>query len=117
VPKRILSVSYDQSLLRTRQQILESKGHTVTSACGLTNALEHCDSDTPFDLFILGHSIPHAEKESLIEHFRAKRPAAQVVALKRIGEEYVTGADLLIEPNPRELLDAVNLISGRGGIA
>ncbi len=111
---RILSVSYDQTLLNLRRQVLESKGHAVTSACGLRDALQHCDSDTPFDLFILGHSIPHEEKEALLERFRANRPAAPVVALKRLGEEYVTGADAFIEPNPDQLLKAITKLISRG---
>jgi DNA-binding NtrC family response regulator len=113
VSKKILSVSYDEALLTTRQRILESQGYTVTSAQGVRDALRHCKSTAPFDVFILGHSIPREEKETLIEQFRAHRPAAAVVALRRAGEGRVRGADLAIEPNPRELLDAIaNLLSG-----
>lgn len=109
---KILSVSYDETLLVTRHKILESRGYEVTSALGIRDAVQQCSSDTPFDLFILGHSIPHEEKEALIYHFRANRPSTPVVALKKIGEERVRGADVVIEPNPYELLDAaVKLIS------
>ena len=107
----ILSVSYDEALLTTRQQILEKRGHSVTSASGLEGALQLCDSNTEFDLFIVGHSIPHEQKETLIEHFTAKRPAARVIALKRIGEQQVQGATLLVEPNPTEILSAVRKLS------
>jgi CheY-like chemotaxis protein len=115
---KILSVSYDQVLLITRQRILESKGYTVTSARGARDALQHCNSDTPFALFILGHSIPHVEKEALIEYFRANRPAAPIIARKRAGEEHVRGANLEIEPRPLVLLDSVaTLIRGEGTAA
>ena len=109
----ILSVSYDKALLTTRQQILEKRGHSVTSACSLQDALQLCDSDTGFDLFIVGHSIPQIEKEALIEHFRANRPSTPVVALKRLGETEVRGANLSIEPTPPELLRAVDGLMSR----
>ena len=108
---KILSVSYDEVLLTTRQQILEKRGDNVTSACGFQYALQLCDSNTEFDLFIVGHSIPHEEKETLVGHFVAKRPAARVIALKRMGEKQVQGASLLVEPNPTELLSAVRKLS------
>lgn len=50
--QRILSVSYDVSLLATRQLMLELKGYQVTSALGFTDALQHCKNGG-FDLFIL----------------------------------------------------------------
>jgi CheY-like chemotaxis protein len=111
---KILSVSYDEALLTTRQKILERRGHSVTSACGLQDALQLCMSNAPFDLFIVGHSIPHGEKQALISHFRANHPDEPVVALKRYGEQQVEGASLLIEPNPGELVRAVDgLVSGK----
>lgn len=113
---RILSVSYDVALLDTRQKILSSKpGNVVTSARGMAEALKLCNSSERIDLFVLGHSIPHSEKEALVQAFRANHPAAQVIALKRVGEEMVHGADLFIEPNPHELLKSVaKLFSANG---
>lgn len=64
---RILSVSYDVSLLGTRQMILQNQGHEVVSALGFTEALKQCQSSKKFDLFILGHSIPHSDKRG--SHF------------------------------------------------
>jgi CheY-like chemotaxis protein len=114
---RILSVSYDEALLRTRQLILEERKHQVTSALGFTDALQHCQKATNFQLFILGHSIPSADKEALIETFRANCPAP-ILALKRHGEAPVRGADFEIEPQPQALLDLVSKItSGQGNAA
>ena len=109
---KILSVSYDEALLTTRQQILESRGHSVTSARGFDNASHLCDSDTEFDLFIIGHSVPRAQREVLIEGFHARRPDAPVIALKLYGQEQVKGASLSIEPNPAELVSAVAKLTG-----
>jgi CheY-like chemotaxis protein len=103
----ILSVSYDGTLLKTRQLILESAGYAVKSVRTLKHALALCKSSTQFDLLIVGHSIPQPEKQELMEAFRVKRPAVPVVALKKGGEETVRGADLWIEPRPTVLLTTV----------
>lgn len=109
---RILSVSYEHALLVTRHQILAKQSeHAVTSVRDLPEALEACRSDEQFDVLVIGHSIPHAEKETLIHAFRDKRPKAAVVALKRHGEDILQDADLSIEPNPQELLKTLaNLV-------
>jgi CheY-like chemotaxis protein len=87
--KRILSVSYDEALLSTRQLLLEHKGYNVTSALGFTESVEHCRNGS-FDLFILGHSIPHKDKLHLIETFRHNCPAP-ILCLARFGETQVPG--------------------------
>ncbi len=114
----ILSVSYLPSLLETREQLLKSEGYEVTSARDLNAALKACKGSKRFQLLIVGHSIPHAEKDLLIEAFRTNYPAAPILALKRIGEQPARGADLVIEPEPVELLRSVaSLISGEGTAA
>ena len=82
--KSILSVSYDSVLLATREMLLEQKGYEVTSALGFTEAGERCKNGS-FDLFILGHSIPHKDKLHLIETFRSNCPAP-ILSLERFGE-------------------------------
>ena len=64
--KRILSISYDRSLLSTRQLILEQAGYEVTSALGFTDALEWCKKGA-FDLVLIGHSIPREDKQTLVK--------------------------------------------------
>ena len=105
---RILSVSYDESLLKTRHFMLEQCGYQVVSALGFTDALKHCTANDPFDLFVLGHSIPTHDKQALVHAFRETRDAA-VVALKRPGEELASiGADFQAEPSdPAGMLELV----------
>ena len=81
--KRILSVSYDASLLATRQMMLELRGYTVISALGFTEALEKCKA-SDYDLFILGHSILKRDKQELIRAFR-ESCSAPILALERVG--------------------------------
>ena len=69
--KRILSISYDRSLLWTRQLMLQHLGYDVVSVEGFVAAIEVCEAPTlNFDLAILGHSIPAKDKEQIISHFK-----------------------------------------------
>jgi DNA-binding NtrC family response regulator len=108
---RILSVSYDESLLKTRHLMLEQCGYEVSSALGFTDALRECNSGGAFDLFVLGHSIPLHDKQALVEAFRS-RCQAVVVALKRSGEDLAaTGADFQADPgDPAGMLQLVSKI-------
>ncbi len=104
---RILSITYDETLLKTREMILESAGHRVTSALGLNDGREACGK-VGFDLFILGHSIPEADKVELVACFRAANPEAQVIALTRAGEPRLKEVDTYLNPgDPEELIRAI----------
>ena len=103
---RILSVSYDQPLMRTRQMLLETQGYQVDSAVGFDNAMQRCQ-DGGFDLFVLGHSIPPEEKRELVKAFRQTCPGPIISLRRSIGEERVDGADYHIEPDPEPLLKLV----------
>jgi PleD family two-component response regulator len=106
---RILSVSFDEQLLRTREMILEDIGHQVVSALGFRDAMKECQNAEAYELFILGHSIPHSDKEALISAFRA-RNRAPVIALKRADERPVNGADFEVEPEPNQVVKLVGRI-------
>ncbi|HET7150661.1 MAG TPA: hypothetical protein VFI60_04570 [Candidatus Acidoferrum sp.] len=112
---RILSVSYDESLLKTRHGMLTGRGYEVTSALGFENAMKECTDGRKFDLFVLGHSIPAEQKKRLVEEFRATSPGI-VVVLKRSGEDLTgIGANFEIDPwNPPAMLDLIdNVLKGR----
>jgi len=110
--KRILSVSYDVSLLATRKMLLEQKGYEVVNAYGFTKALTCCSAGG-FDLFILGHSIPHDDKLVLIEAFH-KHCSAPIVSLERHGENFVP-CDYHASPDdPEKFLEMIeNILAGR----
>lgn len=114
---RVLSVSYDEALRSSRELLLESLGYEVVSVADFAEALQHCSRGSKFDLFVLGHSIPAAEKNALISAFRA-HSSAPVVALKKMGEETPMAADFQIEPEPSQLLDIISrIISNRAASA
>jgi CheY-like chemotaxis protein len=98
----ILSVSYDAVLLATREMLLQSAGYTVTSAEGYVDAMKKCHT-TDYDLLIIGHSIPHADKEAIIAELRQSCPAP-VLALLRPNEPRLIGAAEAIEANRPDLL-------------
>ena len=103
---RILSISYDATLLRTRQMLLERAGYEVVSTSDLTRALELCRS-AAYDLVIMGHSIPRSDKQQITQALRQYCPAP-VLALLRVGEAPLPDAAESIDPfNPKLLLETV----------
>lgn len=106
---RILSVSYDETLLRTRELLLKSAGHRVTSAHGFHESVEA--SGTPCELAIIGHSIPRKDKLDIIKHIRDSNPNVRVVALTRAGESKLSEVDYYVNPgDPEDLLRAIAMI-------
>ena len=109
---RILSVSYDELLLRMRHLLLEREGYQVVSSRGFTESLHHCRRGG-FDLFVLGHSIPHSDKQELVETFRIVSRAPVISLRRNAAEELVKGADYHIEPDPEPLLEIVGRLLRR----
>jgi DNA-binding NtrC family response regulator len=107
---RILSVSYDEILLRTREMLLRSQGYDVVSALGYADAQECCQ-EGGFDVFVLGHSIAYAEKQKLVETFRLVCPAPIISLRRNTGDQLVDGADYHIEPDPEPLMQLVARIT------
>ena len=117
-PKHVLCVSFNKSLLKTREMMLRRRGYLVTSAPGSINDVETVCKTSQFDLFVLGHSIPLQEKAELIRTFRGLSQAP-VLSLLRPGESSHDGADDHVVPdNPELLLDRIDaMLKGRGDAA
>lgn len=109
----ILSISYDDTLLQTRHLLLQSRGHEVVSAHGFTNSMEQC-AFPHWKLLIMGHSIPERDKRALMREFR-KNCAAPVLALHRLGEPVLEGAEhTIVQDHPEQLLTMVEkVLSGQ----
>lgn len=112
-PASILSISYDASLLYTREWILKAEGFEVTSACGFVEAEEKCRSAS-YDLAIMGHSIERKDKVALIKEFK-KYSQAPVLSLLRHGDGPLPEADHWVEAaeGPSALLQAVRTALGK----
>ncbi|HEV3040895.1 MAG TPA: hypothetical protein VHA33_24220 [Candidatus Angelobacter sp.] len=106
----ILSISYDESLLRTRHWILETAGFDVTSALGFAQAASHAQSGA-FDLVIVGHSIPAQDKQALLEMLQ-NHHHGRILALCKSGDERVDGVAHWLESweGPEALVSAVRKI-------
>ena len=103
---RILSVSYDELLLKMRRMILENAGYAVVSAHGLEKSLEECNKGD-FDVFVLGHSIPSRDKRQMVETFRRNCPGCIISITRGASEQRVEGADYRIDPDPEPLLKLI----------
>jgi DNA-binding response OmpR family regulator len=106
--RRILSISYDRSLLWTRQLLLEQLGHEVVSAEGFAQAWDAADDrNNHFDLIILGHSIPPNDKKAIVRHMR-NSCNCPILALLRPYESPVAEAAMSIDAgDPPGFLNAV----------
>ena len=105
---RVLSISYDVSLLHTRELLLRGEGYKVESACGYSAAIHACQHGG-FDLVVLGHSIPKGDKEQMINVIRTMS-STPILALSLPHEEPLKSADFTLNTlDPRIFLDAVKL--------
>jgi len=105
---RILSVSYDATLLATRQMLLEARGYAVVSALGFMSAADYCRTGT-CQLVILGHSIPAEDKEELARIFRAHTSRRPILSLELPGEERIDADYYASVFEPEEFLAAVEV--------
>jgi len=103
---KLLCISYDESLLRTRQLLFEQEGYEVTSAFGYVEGLEHCRAGH-FDVAFIGHSVPHVDKASLAYEFGAHNEGF-IVATTLLGEDPIDRVQFLPSSvGPKMVIDAI----------
>jgi len=112
MPNRILSVSYDESLLWTRQMLLRKAGYEVTSALSFPEALECCKKGD-LDLVIIGHSIPREDKRALAQEAK-RHPKTKVLSVLRSTTPPLAEADYSVKSDegPEALIIAVQKVLG-----
>src|SRR5947207_3006922 len=114
MPARLLSISYDRTLLQTRHLVLQDGGFDVVSVAdmqGLTSALAQGE----FDLFILGHSLPAKEKLRVFHLLQGHSQETPVLELYKFSPDLETGHSLSAQSEPEELIDAVRRSLGYPG--
>jgi CheY-like chemotaxis protein len=104
---RILSISYDPQLLLTRQMLLQEMGHEVVSAEGFAEALEQCENIQDFDLIVLGHTVPHKDKEALIRHCKAQGSSSLLALLRPYEPPLDDGTTSVESGDPRGFIEAI----------
>lgn len=106
--KRVICVSWNEALAKSRELLLRSLGVTVLSALYEKEARSACREDA--DLLVLGHSVPKEEKRSIIRCFR-EHSSAPVLSLLRTGDTKLPEATFGVESaNPEEVLSVVRQI-------
>ena len=107
---RILSISYDQALLQTRELMLSREGFEVESAIGFSAAVHACEKGK-FDLVIMGHSIPSADQAFIIEKLKGLSDAP-ILALRRPHDGPLDSAKYNLDPDdPERFLSYVKEIT------
>lgn len=101
--EKILVVSYDRALLRTRMMLLRSAGYQVLMADSLAASIEACRTIN-FDLVIIGHSIPREDQTELSATLRQECPGVPVLLIIRSE----------LEPGPAAIEHIVNAQDGPG---
>jgi len=107
VKKRILSISYDDSIMKTRHYIFEQAGFDVVSALGFSDALTLC-KDGKFDAVVLGHTLPPQDKTALVSvlHDHCHCP---IVSIRKPGQGKHPDTDYSVDASegPEAMLAAV----------
>ena len=107
-PLRIVSVSYERTLMELRSQVLRLAGYAVDETHTLDDALRLSQTDA-VDILLICHSVPRPEQRWLISQVHQKRRLLPVLCIGN--QAYVSSTDgcVGIENTPAALLDAVKL--------
>lgn len=112
---RILLVDGNPSGLAARRTVLEENGHKVSTAAGVTEALE-LFANHKFDLIVTDHKMPHMNGLGLIRKIHAAAPETPVVLLSGFVDvlglnEQTTGAAAVIQKSANEVPHLVRAVT------
>ena len=111
---KILSVTFDRMLGATREMLFTQAGFQVTTVYGIGHAIQLCTAE-PFDLIVIGHSIPIQQRELLLKEVR-RQCGTPTLALCRHGEPPLSDADHVFDSmeSPGLLLEtALEILKSR----
>jgi DNA-binding NtrC family response regulator len=84
MPAKILSVVGDRTLGATRRELLASAGYNATTTTSFSEALTLLMS-SGWDLIIVGHATPQAERAVLIKEARGRGVPVLLLHLGEVG--------------------------------
>jgi DNA-binding response OmpR family regulator len=93
---RILNISYDASLLMTREELLKREGFEVVSVLGFEGALKAAKT-CQYDVVILGHSIPREEKRKIATEIKVCDEHIRLLSLRRHDTAPLPEADFSLD--------------------
>lgn len=110
---RILNISYDAALLRTREELLKREGFDVMSVVGLADAIQAI-KNCQYNLAIIGHSIPREDKRKLVYEIKSCAAHVPVLSLRRHDTAPLPEADFSLNAfeGPAALVAMVRKIFG-----
>jgi len=95
MPKRLLSVSYDPQLQRSRELILRQAGYDVLSTTSLAEVTAACEH-SHFEFALIGHSIPRQQQEKIAAKVREHCDWVVIVGLQLLGTDRLRFADVTV---------------------
>jgi CheY-like chemotaxis protein len=105
----ILNVSYDQSLLDSRELVLCSVGYAVESTSSIEDALMRFRA-RHFHVVLIGHSVSERDRERFISLIRQHNPSVPVVFVSNEDEPIDDpSADITTVNHPERLLQSVSV--------
>jgi len=93
---RILLIGYEDGWLEDRRGGLRAAGHTVSCAHSLEQGLRSIQSGR-FDVLVLGHAIPLAQRNRLAQAAKRANPSTRVLILYSASVEHAELADALVD--------------------
>ena len=106
----VLCAGVDRLLIKTRQLLLESAGHTVIPATDESTMISACQKQA-FDVAVIGQLIPPKLKRRMLSLIRQHNPSARVLELYLASAgRALQDADAWLEASvlgPQDLTDRV----------
>lgn len=110
---KILSISYDTSLLLTRDMLLRRLGMEPTSISNFAQ-LKKALEDGPYEVCVLGHSLPNMEKLRIYTVLKEKLPNVPVLELYKFSPDLRTGFALSSQAPTEEFLATIQRLCAEG---
>ena len=102
----VLAVGSDPSLMAPRLLVLQSAGYVVIQAWALEEAIDHFQSGD-FDLVLMCHSVPSADRERLTRLIRDSGSSTPIVSIAGCLGECDAFANATLEDGPNKFVAGI----------